>query len=597
MKLRTTILLLLVTAGLAAFVIFWEHHQPATAERLARENYPFLFDPKDADTITLADRDQELLLRREEDGLWYLTKPAKDRANQEAVQQLLAGMSGLEWLETLKRSDMRKEDFKRAGLGDSATEVVVRRGKEQLARCFFGSGAPLENTVYASMDSRAEEFHLARTTAQGLLTKTADEWRDTRLTRLSVEHVGRFSITAGTGTMEFVRKPGEPWRFVKPLQTRASVERLNSVIQALLKMQVKPNGTHATPARDGGQTLPPMKVVLGGGAGQKPLELTFQPPTAPGAEIVAEASNRNGTFLAPPKLADFWKLQPNHLRDLHLAQVDPTTVTSLRIRSLAFAEVKLDRQGETWMLSRFGKVEPANEQRIARLFEGLNSALALDFITDAATALEPYGLDKPMLAVEWTADGKTKTLQFGQGEGGLTCAKYTDEPSVYKVNPMMLPAILPPDSVKWRGTRVVNASLFSVRRIIIKEGDNPSLILHYNPDDASWTASIADRDVTPTLDKAGANALLNKLSSFEISDWSSDRSAAIQALKNPTLTVQLLLVTPGSSNTEPEAQTLTFAPSTPGMNTAVYHGRINDDPDTFLISRDLYREISRSLTK
>ena len=378
----------------------------------------------------------------------------------------------------------------------------------------------------------------------------------------------------------------------------ASADRVDGVITALLNMQVKPIRDSAAPAPEpNASALPPMKIVLEALSVPEPMELTFQPPAAVGAEVVAESNTRKGSFLAPAKLADFWKLQPTHLRDQHLAQIPVDKVEAFRIRSLGNADVLLEKQGSVWWLGRFGDVEVANQQRVQRLIEGLNAALVKEFVSDAASNLETYGLHQPFLTVEWQAGGKTNSLQFGQGAEHKVLAKYAGEPSVYEVNPMMLPAILPPDSVKWKGTRIINASLFAVRRIIVAEGEKPALVLHYSPDQASWSAEIANRDVTATLDRAKANSLLNKLTGFDVSDWSTERTAAVAALRNPSLTVQLMLSMPGSSGEEAQPQTLTFAPTAAGMSTAVYHGRLNEGPDTFLISRDLYLELTQPLLK
>jgi hypothetical protein len=598
MKLRTTILLFLLATGVAAFIVLWEQNQPATPERQMLEKQAFVLDAKKVDTIEIISPEFTLRLNRGTDGVWRMTKPMDDRASQEQVKLLLDGFSTVAWIEKLKKADLRKEDFKRTGLGDASTKVTLRSGEEKVLQCFFGAASPVEGTSYVSLDEKGEDFYLAKSPLQPLLAKAADEWRDTRLVRLGIEHVGRFTLAAGSGSMEFSREPNQPWRLIKPIQARAGNDRVSGVIQALLKMQVKPvRSKTPVPPVDPSQSLPVMKVSLGTGvSGQQPLELTFQPPTTAGAEIVAEVSDRTGTFLAPPKLADFWKLQPNHLRDQNLAQIPTDRVTSIRLSGPAFSEVKLEREGTNWLLNRFGKKEPANLGRIQRLFEGLNTATVLDFLTDAAPSLEPYGLDQPFLTLEWTADGKTTALQFGQGADQV-CAKYASEPSVFKVNPMMLPAILPPELVKWRSTRIINSSIFEVRRIIVTEGDKPSLTLHYNPDEATWKAELAGADVTEKLDKAGANTLLKLVSSFDVSDWSADRSGAIEALKNPTLTVQVLSVPPGMPDAAPEVHTLTFAPSTQGMSTAVYHGRLNEDPDTFLVSRDLYQQLARILVK
>lgn len=383
---------------------------------------------------------------------------------------------------------------------------------------------------------------------------------------------------------------------MKPLETRASDERVSAVLAALLNLQVRPTRTAAPVATASDTALPVMKVVFSGPTLVKPLELTLHPSSDPAAEVQVETSDREGVFLAKPKVNDFWKLQPNHLRDQHLVRIPVEALTALRIRSSTYAEVVLDKQGDTWMLSRFGKQEPANQERVKRVLDGLNAAQVRDFVSDAAADLKPFGLHQPFLTIEWQAAGATAALQFGQAADGTVTARRTDEPFIYRVNSSILGAI-PPDSVRWRGTKIVNSSIFAVRRIIIAEGDRPSITLNHDPDDASFTANTAGRDITAQLDKARANRLLQMLVNFEAVDWSSDRSLALVALRNPTLTVQLLLSDPGNPNATVKPITLSFAPTQPGMDTALYHGRLDMEPDTFLINRDLYHELVAPLVK
>ena len=48
------------------------------------------------------------------------------------------------------------------------------------------------------------------------------------------------TMNAGTGGMEFIRSgPAEPWRIVKPLQTRASDKRVDAVIRGFLTGYLK----------------------------------------------------------------------------------------------------------------------------------------------------------------------------------------------------------------------------------------------------------------------------------------------------------------------------------------------------------------------
>ncbi|WP_038170062.1 DUF4340 domain-containing protein [Verrucomicrobium sp. BvORR106] len=605
MKLSTTLVLLLLVGGLIAYISGYERHLPSTTERLARVNRPFEFAPAEAADISITTKDGTLKLQRKDDA-WHARAPYQDRANPEWVAQLLKALNGLEWRETVARKDMGKEDYKRTGLGNpTALEVaVLAEGGKELARLRFGSKAPFEESFYAVQpgekpDKKGNEvLHVTKSTLPALLSKNADDWRDIKLVRIPADTVRRFVLTAGTGAIEFTREKGKPWQLVKPLQTAASDERVNAVLAAVLNMDVHLNPAPKPSEKTPNPALPLMTVTLEAEGQPAPVVITLHPVDA-GQEVPAEASNRPGHFLAPQKLGDFWRLQPNHLRDQQLARIPVETVTGVRLRSLAQPEVVLNRDGGAWALKRFGKLEPGNQERIQALLDGLNGTQVKAFVTDNATAnLAPYGLDRPFLEIEWITKETSRVLQFGQGEQGVISAKYQNEPTIFQVSPLML-SISPPETLKWRSGRVITANLFAARRVVVAEGTSPALTLNYAAMNAGWSGTLAGQDITDRINSAAANQLLNRLVNFDAVEWSTNRTAAFEALKNPTLTVQLLLADLDKLDGEPRPLTLTFAPaaSVPGQKPTLYHGRLNEDPDTFIVDRPTYEALTAPMLK
>jgi hypothetical protein len=605
MKFRSTLILVLLTGALLAFIFIQEHHQPTTQDKIALQSHPFQFKPADADEFEVERKDDSLHLQLR-DGSWRIGHPFDDTADPDQVKKVLEAIPSMEWVESIERKDLRKDDLKRTGLGDDVVTITIRGKGQLLAQASFGGPAPLEDCVYASVPPHKDVIHVAKTTLPTLLAKPDEEWRDPKLVRLKPEDIRHFSMNAGTGGMEFARGgPDQPWRILKPIQTRASDKRLNALIRGFLNLDVKP-AKSAVREPTSGSELPDLIVTLEAAGLSTPVVLTLHSNVDPSREVQVQTDNREGVFLASPNLVTLWKLQPNDLRDQNLAHIPKEQTTALRIRSLINAEVVLDKKGDTWMLTRFGKTEPANQERVARLIDTLNAAQVREFLSDAGGNLEPWGLQRPFLSVEWQAAGKTSVLEFGQGPGGILTARHGDEPFIYRASAVdpnsseagnnLFSALLP-DSLRWRGTKVINVSMFSVRRIIVAEGDRPATTLLYNPDDATWTGSIAGRDVTAQLDRSRANKLLQRLVDFQISDWNSDRAGALSALQNPSLTVQLLIGNPGNPATEPRPVTLTFAPLQPGMDTALYNGRKDQDPDTFFISRDIYHELTAPVVK
>lgn len=349
-----------------------------------------------------------------------------------------------------------------------------------------------------------------------------------------------------------------------------------------------------------GPDLPDMNVTIECADLARPINLTLKLNASPAGDVQVLSDQRDGVFLTKARAAEFWRLQPNDLRDQNMVHIPKNQVTALRIRSQTQAEVVLDKKGETWMLTRFGKTEPANAARVTRLIDTLNATPVHEFLSDTANNLEAWGLAQPLLSIEWRVGNAASTLDIGQSPKSIVTAHVRGEPFVYRPKTFhegvdMFSAI-PPDSLRWRGTKVVNVSVLSVRRIVVAEGDKPALTLLHNPD-ATWQASIAGRDVTSLLDPAKANQLLQTLADFQATDWSSDRAGALAALEHPSLVVQLLVADRLDPNAEPKPTTLHFAPLQPGMDTALYHGRKDSEPDTFLISREAYRALTAPVVK
>jgi hypothetical protein len=595
MRLSTTLLLLVLVAGLLIFIIAVEHEAPGTQERLERQIRPFNFKPDAADQIEITSGEEKISLRLTPKG-WQMEQPIQDHANVDKIKALLEAASNLEWLQTFQRKNLARGDLSNTGLNDSAPTFTIKKAGQPLATIRVGSPSAIEGAIYAAADASSEPatIHLTRSSIRELVPVNTTQWRDQKLLRIKADHVLSLSLDTATGAMEFERDPNtRSWNLTKPLRTRASNERVNAILGAILNLESAP--PQASTPKPGDSTLAPLIIRLTTSNDPSIKEITLQANADPNQPVRAEVNDRPDHYQTTNKAHDLWRLQPNHLRDQQLARFDADAVTSLRLQSANHGEVLMNKVAGEWTLKRFGRAEPANHERIVQLFNRLNIEQIREFISDTATNLQPYGLDKPFLEVSWDIAETTTTLTFGSAENQVY-ARYKDAPFIYRISPTLFSAI-PPDITKWRSTKIINASIFAARRLIIAQGEAPALTLDYQPDEASWKGTLANQDVTSKIDLTAANTYLQQLLNFEASDWSADRRDAYIALKNPTLTLQLTLVQAGEQESDAKAQTLTFAPTQPGMDTAIYHGRLDGDPDTFLITRDLYRQLTAPLIK
>jgi hypothetical protein len=580
----------------------------------------FEFNPKEADHISISGKNLTLELEVK-NGQWWVTEPLQDRANPESVAALLQYVVQMTSLETLDHDVLGKEGWKRAGLNGSAISLEIRKGKDVLATCRVGNHTPLEETCYLTLPKRDPE-NLARVVRipvpheparpsfapaapvkaapkdfVALMQGNGADWRDPLLLRVPMEIVKRMTLSAGTGLMEFKRSKGKPWSLVKPLNARASDDDVNAVLREILKLEARP-ATQDTKAPDPATAaLPAMRVSLDVAGESAPVELSLQPAASGSAEIQATLSNRPGVFSLPARAAQIWQLQPNDLRDARLAHMEPNTVNDVRIRSLTNPELIFSKEATTWMLKRFGKLEPANQGRVRELFDQMNAALVREFTTDAPTSLDAFGLGVPFLELQWSSpkDEQPTVLTFGQSAEGAVYAKYKDEPFVYRISPILLTKV-PTEIQKWQSLTVLAFSTMLAHRIVIAEGTNPQVSLVYDPNTARWTGTLAGRDITTRIDRDRANALLDKLANFNAETWVIDRTPGYEALKSPSLTVQLLINDFSHPDGPPKPRTLIFAPTSGNAATAAsFYGRLDESPDLFLITRQTYQTLMNSV--
>jgi hypothetical protein len=136
-----------------------------------------------------------------------------------------------------------------------------------------------------------------------------------------------------------------------------------------------------------------------------------------------------------------------------------------------------------------------------------------------------------------------------------------------------------------------------VRRLTIAEAASPALTLHHDPQTGAWSGELAGREITGSIQRDKADALLNKLASFNADTWVTDRTEGYEALRNPALVVQILAIDPLNPGSPPAPRTLAFAPAAKGSANSALYGRLDQNPDIFLISRDQYREITAPVVK
>ncbi len=94
MKLRNTVILLLIAAGLYYYMRYYESNRPTTQEAEEQGRHVVQLDRDKIDGITIGNNGTKIELRKR-NNQWEMDEPAKDRADDAAVTQLLTSVDSL----------------------------------------------------------------------------------------------------------------------------------------------------------------------------------------------------------------------------------------------------------------------------------------------------------------------------------------------------------------------------------------------------------------------------------------------------------------------------------------------------------------------
>lgn len=594
MSTRTTVILFLLVATLGFLILGIERYFPAAQDLRAVKRGPERFEKEKVTRMEVLNAENTPLTLVRDGSAWQIEKPYNDLADPQKVAALVMTLNSIEWISRIHRDEFDESEWQKTGLDKPRYKVRLFAGEALVHESWFGAPAVVENNVYVGVPGDGEEetaWYLAKSEAPLVLQVPAAAWRDPKLLRLPAEVITGLTLTQASGQIVLSRENEHtPWSLEKPLKTRGSKERITELLSTLLNIEITEakDAAPATPAAALPTTAADeIKITVQSKPRGKSYELTLKKPADDKqATTTATTGYRKPSFTVAAKdLASLW-VQPNALRDHLLAQIDGEMVEFITISSKTHPDVNLRNEGGSWYLQRHGKWDPANGERIARCLNALNTHEILEFTADSAADLAPYGLDDPFHTISWTpARAKPIKLMFGHNADKTQFfAKYEHEPFIYRIDASLLPS-LPSDPTKWKGLGALRFTTFALRRITMALGSNSPVILDYNPVTAQWKASRGGRDVTEEIDRVKADQLAGNLAKFTVQDWATDRSDALEALKTPFLTIQIVLGEPGRADGPVHDVEILFSPTQPNAETAFYYGQVKDDPDVFYITR------------
>jgi len=547
---------------------------------------------------------------------WECVMPWKDRMDPRSAVAIINFTLGMR-VEDLSPVD--KIDQQKAGLRESGIDVWLEDGSHQLlARYKIGRRTPwlaefkdekepIPTVFVWTRDENRKSYIYACTGDIAPLFKDGLKFlRDHHPFYFNPVLLQKIRIRTAQGELTLGREtPKSPWRVAKPLDLHTDPKAIKTLIEGIYEMQaVKVSDRASVTLPINTATVESTQIAITSFGSEKETLLDIFPPETTGAsDAKATISDRPGTVFDLPikpepnliSLASL-PLTVNDLRDPTLTNLNIQSLRGLSILPTTGAEIVISRTPpQPWMATIEGKSMEANEERLFALLKAVTEGRAIGFETDAATDFTPWGLDRPFLKLRFLGqDNQVLELAFGiDGKGGYFVNR-TGTPSVMRVDASLIASIAV-RPYEWRHSRLWSVDKLNLMAIERTDGTQSPLLLRYRFSDETWEATRDQQNLTNEIDPARANYMLGILEGLKVSRWLSPTDeAAANALVNPALTLTVVEKTTNDLGdfTGLTKRTVRFAPNIPGPNPGFYYGRLDSDPNPFLLDRETFGKLA-----
>ena len=534
MSTKTTLLLLAIAGILFGFIVLYEKSQPKSWEAAERELYALVFDKNSVEGIDIVSNEDKVELRKR-GNQWMLEAPLKDRADRNAVNEILTLCESLQKEPVEGARNAEKKQLKAFGVAKPPVRIKLLGTGEMPPALFFGKDTAVEGKVYVRLED-SNTVSVANNELRNLIVRKPDEFRDHQLADFDSTGVAKASIKTPAGEIELAKQAGH-WEIVKPLKARADDAAVAAFLDSVLHTQIAAFAPENANLNSYGLSEPRGTVTFWAPGQSQPKVLEIGAREEKTGAVYARISNRGAVCLLPKEAENILGIQPNDLRDRRLLRVDLDIVDRITLRPASKPPILLQRRQEEWTLREGGQeiaeMVPANRIKILQLVKELQTRKIAAFVTDVASDLAKYGFDQPQLRVtfssyasENTAESSVGeqpilTVSFGKTEGNIVYARVEDEPFVVSVDKSLLEEIST-TQIEWRSRTIFRLKPSEIASMDVTTYTNgiprPPVALIVKA--GEW---IADEGSTPgLLSRINIQSLVNTLSALKAMQWTNE---------------------------------------------------------------------------
>ncbi len=417
-----------------------------------RDKSLLAFSTTDVKKVTLNYPSRSLALeKRGED--WYLTGKAERKADNGTVDSLLSAL-------TSARIDQFVEDKATDpaayGLDSPRIEVIlslgdkgengllVGRSETEMAEPPADPNAPPpepKEKLYVQRKGDDEVLKVEGSLYDSLL-KNETDLRDKTVLAFQEADVTKLAYGLDGQDVELERvaeakdsgtEPAQ-WKLLKPQALPADSRKVGDFLSTLNLLRATGFVDAPTDLGQYGLTTPRGRIQVTEKGKALPALLIGATDSTKGV-LYVKREDAKTVLEVRSSFADDLETKPERLRDLLVQKLDRAKLKRIALRRKNGDLLVLQATGENeWELEK-PEQKKADSGRVATVVSAVAEVRADEFVTDKASDLKQYGLDKPDVIATATLDDKTThTLYVAQDPaGGLACyIKVKGRDAIYK---------------------------------------------------------------------------------------------------------------------------------------------------------------------
>lgn len=433
-RLTSTLLLVVVLAGLGGYIYFVDSKRPAATPDGAPQSLGKVFTVE-ADKINelrVSYQAESTLLKKDNSG-WKLVEPVQVDADPPEAIGLTTALNGIDIVRVV---DDNPTDVAQFGLANPNIIVSFKTEGGGAGTLKLGNKNATQGELYAQKDDEKRVF-LVSAFQESSFNKTPFDLRDKKILKFDRDNADSLMLSKGSESMELARS-GSDWKVIKPVPSRSDFTAVEGFITRLSSSNMSRliEGGDKELAKYG-LDKPSMTVTIGAGSTRTVLEVG----ATEGGATYARDPARSLVFTVDSTLATDLNKNFDEYRKKELFEFRPFYLAKLRAvldapggpKTYEFEKQKpaTPSDPETWKVTRVGGASHTADQ--ATMDDLLNKLVAIRAESFVAPSTKT-GLDKPALVVSASFDeGKFERVRFGQA-GEAAYGLRDGETGVAKIN-------------------------------------------------------------------------------------------------------------------------------------------------------------------